>query len=175
MKLSKLISFAFHPILMPTYALLLLFQCIPLFSQFMDIEQKKQILKHTCIFTFFLPILSVYILKKLRVVSSYYMENQEERRGPLLFALGWYYLLFLFLETLHIHFVVVNLLIGAILILFLAVIISNFWKISLHMLGIGGVFGAFLALQYLFSGKLFLIILLLFCSGLVAYARINEK
>ena len=43
------------------------------------------------------------------------------------------------------------------------------------MLGIGGVFGAFLALQYLFSGKLFLIILLLFCSGLVAYARINEN
>jgi len=76
MKLSKLISFVFHPILMPTYALLLLFQCIPLFSQFMDIEQKNQILKLTCIFTFFLPILSVFILKKLRIVSSYYMENK---------------------------------------------------------------------------------------------------
>jgi hypothetical protein len=72
------------------------------------------------------------------------------------------------------HTILVKLLLGAMLILFVAVIISSFWKISLHMLGIGGVFGAFLALQYLFSGKLFLIILLLFCSGLVAYARINE-
>jgi hypothetical protein len=175
MKLSKLISFVFHPILMPTYALLLLFQCIPLFSQVMDIEQKNQILKLTCIFTFFLPILSVFILKKLRVVSSYYMENQEERRWPLLFALGWYYLFFLFLETLHIHFVVVNLLVGAMLILVISAIVSNFWKISLHMLGIGGVLGAFLAIHSLFGGNIYLIIALIFCAGCVGFARINEN
>jgi hypothetical protein len=174
MKLSKLISFAFHPVLMPTYALLLLFQFTPLFSEFMSNEQKTQILKLTFIFTFLLPFFSVIILKKLKVVSSYYMENQEERRWPLLFALGWYYLLFLLFETLHIHFVVVYLLVGAMLILLISAIVSNFWKISLHMLGIGGVTGAFFAIHYLFGGDIGLIITLLFCAGLVGFARVKE-
>jgi len=175
MKLSKLISFAFHPVLMPTYALLLLFQFTPLFSEFMSNEQKTQILKLTFIFTFLLPFFSVIILKKLKVVSSYYMENQEERRWPLLFALGWFYLLLRLLETFHAHYIIVTLMLGAMLILLISVIISNFWKISLHMLGIGGVLGAFLVIHILFGGNIFLIITLLFCAGFIGFARVNEN
>ena len=174
MKLSKFISFAFHPILMPTYAILLLFTFSPLFSEFMSIKQKTQIIKLAVVFTFLLPIFSVIILKKFKIVSSFYMENQKERRWPLLFALGWFYLLLRLLETLHIHYIIVTLMLGAMLILLISAIISNFWKISLHMLGIGGVLGAFLAIHTLFGGNIFLIITLLFCAGLVGFARVNE-
>ena len=174
MKLSKFISFAFHPILMPTYAILLLFTFSPLFSEFMSIKQKTQIIKLVVVFTFLLPIFSVIILKKFKIVSSFYMENQKERRWPLLFALGWFYLLLRLLETLHTHYIIVTLMLGAMLILLISAIVSNFWKISLHMLGIGGVLGAFLAIQTLFGGNIFLIITLLFCAGLVGFARVNE-
>ena len=174
MKLSKFISFAFHPILMPTYAILLLFTFSPLFSEFMSIKQKTQIIKLAVVFTFLLPIFSVIILKKFKIVSSFYMENQKERRWPLLFALGWFYLLLRLLETLHTHYIIVTLMLGAMLILLISAIISNFWKISLHMLGIGGVLGAFLAIHTLFGGNIFLIITLLFCAGLVGFARVNE-
>ena len=175
MRFSKILSFVFHPVLMPTYAILLLLYFSKMFSQFMPIEQKTHLINLTLIFTLLLPLLGVFLLKKLKIVSSIYMENQKERKWPLLIAISSYYLLFRMFEFLHIHPIIIKLILGAILILFLAVIISNFWKISLHMLGIGGVFGAFLAFQYLFGGKLFLIILLLLCSGLVAYARINEN
>ena len=174
MQFSKILSFVFHPVLMPTYAILLLLYFSKVFSQFMPIEQKTHLINFTLIFTLLLPLLGVFLLKKLKIVSSIYMENQEERKWPLLIAISSYYLLFRMFEFLHIHPIIIKLILGAILILFLAVIVSNFWKISLHMLGIGGVFGVFLALQCLFGGKLFLIILLLLCSGLVAYARINE-
>ena len=174
MKLSKFISFAFHPILMPTYAILLLFVSFPLFSEFMSIKQKIQIIKLAVVFTFLLPIFSVVILKKFKIVSSFYMENQKERRWPLLFTLGWFYLLLRLLETLHAHYIIVTLMLGAMLILLISAIISNFWKISLHMLGIGGVLGAFLAIHTLFGGNIFLIITLLFCAGLVGFARVNE-
>ena len=43
------------------------------------------------------------------------------------------------------------------------------------MLGIGGVLGAFLAIHTLFGGNIFLIITLLFCAGLVGFARVNEN
>ena len=175
MRFSKILSFVFHPVLMPTYTILLLLYFSKVFSQFMPIEQKTHLINLTLIFTLLLPLLGVFLLKKLKIVSSIYMENQKERKWPLLIAISSYYLLFRMFEFLYIHPIIINLVLGAILILFLAVIISNFWKISLHMLGIGGVFGAFLAFQYLFGGKLFLIILLLLCSGLVAYARINEN
>ena len=175
MKLSKFISFAFHPIVMPTYAILFLFAFSPFFSEFMSIKQKTQIIKLAVVFTFLLPIFSVIILKKFKIVSSFYMENQKERRWPLLFALGWFYLLLRLLETLHIHYIIVTLMLGAMLILLISAIISNFWKISLHMLGIGGVLGAFLAIHTLFGGNIFLIITLLFCAGLVGFARVNEN
>jgi hypothetical protein len=103
------------------------------------------------------------------------MSNREERRWPLLFTIIWYYLLFRLLDSIHIQYIVIQLLFGAMLILLLAIIISNFWKISLHMLGIGGVLGAFLAIQTLFGGNIFLIITLLFCAGLVGFARVNEN
>ena len=175
MRFSKILSFVFHPVLMPTYAILLLLYFSKVFSQFMPIEQKTHLINLTLIFTLLLPLLGVFLLKKLKIVSSIYMENQKERKWPLLIAISSYYLLFRMFEFLYIHPIIIKLVLGAMLILFLAVIISNFWKISLHMLGIGGVFGAFLAFQYLFGGKLFLIILLLLCSGLVAYARLNEN
>jgi len=174
MKLSKVISFFFHPIFMPTYAIFLLFAFVPLFSDFMSMSQKIQIVQLVIIFTLLLPIFSVLTLKKFNVVTSIYMENREERRWPLLFTIIWYYLLFRLLDSIHIQYIVIQLLFGAMLILLLAIIVSNFWKISLHMLGIGGVLGAFFAIQTLFGGNIFLIITLLFCAGLVGFARINE-
>jgi len=174
MKLSKFISFLFHPILMPTYTLLLFFQFFPIVAQYMSDEKKTIIVRLTIIFTLLFPLISVYILKKLKIVSSIYMENKEERRWPLLITIGCYYLLFKLFEGFYIYSDVGKLLLGAMLILIFSAIISNFWKISLHMLGIGGVFGAFLALQYLFGGDISLIIFLILCAGFVGYARINE-
>jgi len=174
MKLSKVISFFFHPIFMPTYAIFLLFAFSPLFSDFMSMYQKIQIVPLVIIFTLLLPIFSVLTLKEFNIVTSIYMENREERRWPLLFTIIWYYLLFRFLDSIHIQYIVIQFLFGAMLILLLAIIVSNFWKISLHMLGIGGVLGAFFAIQTLFGGNIFLIITLLFCAGLVGFARVNE-
>ena len=64
---------------------------------------------------------------------------------------------------------------GIIIKIFIAMIISNFWKISLHMLGIGGLVGVFCALNFLLGGYISLIIILLFSAGLVGYSRINEN
>ena len=66
-------------------------------------------------------------------------------------------------------------LLGAILIIILAGIISAFWKISLHMLGVGGGTGVFLGLHYLFGGLLHVVIFFLLLSGLLGVSRIKEN
>lgn len=175
MRLSKYISFVFHPVLMPTYAFLLAINFVPIFSDFMHDQQKVHLLRMVFIFTFLLPILGVLLLKKMKIISTYYMENRAERKAPLFIAIISYYILLQFFHQMNTYVLFNKLLIGALLILILAFFISKFWKISLHMLGIGGVTGAFLAFHYLFGGNLYLVLLLLCCSGVVAYARINEN
>ena len=48
---------------------------------------------------------------------------------------------------------------GAIIILSLASVLSNFWKISLHMLGVGGILGVSIAIQILYTNTNALIII----------------
>ena len=90
MKFSKIISFIFHPVLMPTYAFILVLNLVPGVSVTYPM-QKIQLFKLIFGFTFLLPILSIIILKKMKLVSSYYMENKEERRFPLLITIACYY------------------------------------------------------------------------------------
>ena len=65
--------------------------------------------------------------------------------------------------------------IGAILIIIFAAIISKFWKISLHLLAIGGVVGVFLALQLIEGGVLHLLLIFILLSGILGVARIAQK
>jgi len=174
MKFSKIISFIFHPVLMPTYAFILVLNLVPGVSVTYPM-QKIQLFKLIFGFTFLLPILSIIILKKMKLVSSYYMENKEERRFPLLITIACYYFLLQSFERMYMHIILVKLLFGAMLILFVAVIISRFWKISLHMLGVGGIVGAFFAIQQNFNSNIILFNSLIFFAGLVGFARINEN
>ena len=64
---------------------------------------------------------------------------------------------------------------GAILIIIFAAIISKFWKISLHLLGIGGVVGIFIALQLMKGGVLHVLLIFLLLSGILGAARIKQK
>ena len=65
--------------------------------------------------------------------------------------------------------------VGAIIILFIASIVSKFWKISLHMLGIGGVVGVLFSLNILFGGLFKFAILSILVAGILAMARLAEK
>ena len=173
MKLSRIISIIFHPVLMPTYAFILVLNLVPGVSVTYPM-QKIQLFKLIFVFTFLLPILSIIILKKMKLVS-YYMENKEERRFPLLITIACYYFLLQSFERMYTHTILIKLLLGAMLILFVAAIISRFWKISLHMLGVGGIVGAFFAIQQNFSSNIILFNSLIFCAGLVGFSRINEN
>ena len=175
MILSKLVSFLFHPILMPTYSFFLLFKFVPMFNLFMNLEQKILIIKVLLLFTILVPLFFVLLILKIKDISSIYMKNYKERKWPILLSLGSYYIAIRILEMMHIHYLIINLLIGAIMILFFAAIISNFWKISLHMMGAGGVVGAFIAIHYFFTYNIFLLVILVLCSGLIGFTRIQEN
>ena len=123
-----------------------------------------------------LPLVSILILMKLGKVNSLEMTCRKERVLPLFHMTIWMLFGYLLLQKILLYTpLLIAAFIGAIFIVSLAGIISNFWKISLHMLGIGGVVGLLIALQVLYKNTFFLIIIFTLFSGILASARLNEN
>ena len=175
MRLSKITSIILHPVFMPISALYLSLKLIPN----INFSIKPYLGFIYLIFflsTIALPLMSTYFLIKKKLVSSLEMSHKKERFLPLLITFSWmgygYYKLS---DILLLAPILRSELLGAIIIIFIASVISCFWKISLHMLGIGGVVGVLFSLNLLFGGILQIVIVSILFAGVLGVARINEK
>ena len=175
MQLTQIISIILHPMFMPLLAMHLTLLTLP--SLAFNLIQNLPLIYGILIFsTIVLPILSVFWLMRKGKVSSLEMSNHKERSLPLFKTVIWmsfgYYLLRNLLSNTPI---LKAELLGAILITLIAAIISKFWKISLHLLGLGGVVGVFIALQIIHGDFLYPLLFSILLSGLLAVARIKQK
>jgi hypothetical protein len=175
MKLTKLISILLHPMFMPILALHLTLLVLP--SLAFTLSQNLLLIYGILIFsTMVLPLISIFWLMQKGKVSSLEMSNHKERSLPLFKTVIWMSFGYYLLQNLLFYTPILKAeLLGAILIILLAAIISKFWKISLHLLGIGGVVGVFIALQIMHGDFLYLLLLFILLSGLLGVARIKQK
>jgi hypothetical protein len=175
MKLTQLISILLHPMFMPILALHLTLLVLP--SLAFTLSQNLLLIYGILIFsTMVLPLISIFWLMQKGKVSSLEMRNHKERSLPLFKTIIWMSFGYYLLQNLLFYTPILKAeLLGAILIILLAAIISKFWKISLHLLGIGGVVGVFIALQIMHGDFLYLLILFILLSGLLGVARIKQK
>jgi len=175
MQLSKFISIILHPIFMPLLALYLTLASLPSIAG--STSQDLNYIYGIVIFcTNILPLLSIFFLIKKERVSSLEISNHKERSLPLFITVIWMSVGFYMLNSVLFYATILKAeLIGAILIILMAAIISKFWKISLHLLGIGGVVGVFIALQIMQGGVLYLLLLFILLSGILGVARIDQK
>ena len=175
MKLTQLISVILHPMFMPILALHLTLLVLP--SLAFTLSQNLLLIYGILIFsTMVLPLISIFWLMQKGKVSSLEMNNHKERSLPLFKTVIWMSFGYYLLQNLLFYTPILKAeLLGAILIILLAAIISKFWKISLHLLGIGGVVGVFIALQIMHGDFLYLLLLFILLSGLLGVARIKQK
>ena len=175
MKLTQLISILLHPMFMPILALHLTLLTLP--SLAFTLSQNLLLIYGILIFsTMVLPLISIFWLMQKGKVSSLEMSNHKERSLPLFKTVIWMSFGYYLLQNLLFYTPILKAeLLGAILIILLAAIISKFWKISLHLLGIGGVVGVFIALQIIHGDFLYLLLLFILLSGLLGVARIKQK
>ncbi|MDA9612347.1 hypothetical protein N9S08_00860 [Flavobacteriales bacterium] len=126
--------------------------------------------------TVILPLISIFFLIKSGKVSSLEMSNHKERSVPLFRTALWTGLGYYTIENILVFSPIIKAeLIGAISIILIASIISKYWKISLHLLGIGGLVGVLIALEIIYGNLQHLIIIFILLSGVLAMARIKEK
>ncbi|MGL5229084.1 MAG: phosphatase PAP2 family protein [Bacteroidales bacterium] len=172
--IANAISIVFHPLLMPTYGVGLFYLYTYLYI-FMPLW-KGYLLGLVFLLTGLVPALSVIALHKLKIVSNYEITNKNERLLPYLFTLSSYSMCIFLLWKLNVPIWVVLFLLGGEISLIVNLFINNWWKISAHMTGIGGVVGSVFALCYLQNiTPLWMFFVLLLCAGLLGSSRIYLK
>jgi len=175
MKLTQLISIILHPMFMPLLALHLTLLVLP--SLAFTLSHNLVLIYGILVFsTMILPLASIFWLMQKGKVSSLEMSNNKERPLPLFKTVIWMSFGYYLLQNLLFYTPILKAeLLGAIIIILIAAIVSKFWKISLHLLGIGGVVGVFIALQIIHGDFLYLLLLFILLSGLLGVARIKQK
>ena len=174
MSLEKIFSILFHPVFVPTITVFLV---VKIYSNIIILEnQAGIILIGTCVFSLILPLLSVFILLLTKKIDSLEMPKKEERFLPILFASVWMILGFNFMkEILSYAPIMKSIYLGAIYVMLIALLITKKWKISLHMLAIGGATGVFIMLEFLFGQNLMLLLITILISGILGYSRLSLK
>jgi membrane-associated phospholipid phosphatase len=173
--LATLISYIFHPLLMATYGCILVFFGLTETIYFVFTPFKIKILLTFTVFTFtvLLPLLNLLILHKLNYVSTLTIEKREERFFPLLITSFCYLGLFYMLYDFNIWPIIKLFILGAGISIMVAAIISKFWQISAHMIGVGGFIGLIFSVSYFMQIDLFIIIsLFIIVAGIVGFSRL---
>lgn len=127
--------------------------------------------------TSILPLLIAIILKKLKYISSLHMPSKEERSLPFIFTcfcyFGAYYLLKDYLE-LNLNSLIFYFIFAGLLATMLGFFITLSWKISIHMIGIGGVAGILTLLSKKNDEVLLYPLSITFLvAGLIAFSRLQ--
>jgi hypothetical protein len=171
--LAKFISYLFHPVFAPTYGFALILFTNNYFSYFFNFSIKWLLLAVTFSFTVLLPVFNLMILKRFRLISSFFLQNARERTFPYFITSLFYVGLIYLIKDFRLPGIYVSFLIASAICICIAALINLKWKISAHLIGNGGLTGAILAVSWiLHQNWLPWFCLALIISGLTAFARI---
>ena len=172
-RVAKFISIVLHPVLMPTYALILVFQL----SNYLDYTTPpaaKVALFMIVIFnTLIMPVLISWLLIRKGFIKSFNMDKREERVVPFISNTVLMMIAYYMLNRLALPKIFTLLLLGAATSVVLAVIINLKWKVSIHMIGLGGITGMFFGMStFLLIDLRIPILISVIVAGIAGTARL---
>ena len=169
--IARIVSFIFHPLLIPSLGFLLLFNSGFYFS-ILPWSIERFILLVVILSTGILPALCIGLLS-LNPKFDLNMEKNTDRVLPLILSSLFYYLGYLILQRLPVFPIYKLFIIASILVQILLLVISLRWKISAHLAAIGGLLGAFFGLSFrLHQNPTLILILLVLIAGTIGSARL---
>ena len=174
MKLHKFISTILHPTVLPTVGAFLYFIFV---TQTFEKELQLIVLGLIFILTYIVPLLLLFFLKNFGFIKDFQVSTIKERRVPvilmilILYFLGNTIIQIPMIRNLGILFYGTSLSLICIYVLF-----SIKLKSSLHLVSMGNMLGFFLIMTNVNNlSILFIIILLIFLSGILASSRLYLK
>ena len=175
-KIAKIISVILFPLFFPSYVILILFYYNNFNTYQIPLNAKIMVFTIIFITTCVLPLLFIFIMKKRGMIKSIQMETREERVFPLIITTIFFFMAYYMLKDIEVLELFLFFLIGSTLLLIITLLINFLTKISIHMIGVGGMTGALIGLTLSINADIIvLIITSIFLSGLAGYARLKLK
>jgi hypothetical protein len=175
MVFSRAVSMVFHPMLLPAVAFLFLTE-LDSYQAIRVSHVRIQLFWLMLAMTFLVPAMVMVLLKHAKFITSLQMEDRKERTLPLVITAVIYYLTFRFFQRSGLPWIYSLMLLSATAMILSAMFINLRWKISLHMLGIGGVFGMFHGLAPVFPHQLFIpSVVVAALAGVIGFSRLYLK
>lgn len=177
---SQGLSVLLHPLLLPTYIVILLGYFSPLsISPLNTLEGRNFLIGLIFLSTFFLPflmlVLYVMISDRNWTMKSFLMEESKERVFPF-FIIGAFYsiLVYFIRQAPQLNDLILIIMLCVTFSVLIVALISNFWKISAHAVGISGMIGILAAVNNKApDATLFYpLIVLIFIAGCLMSARL---
>lgn len=172
--MAKIISTLFHPLLVPTYALLLLMNLQTHTILVLPVNYRYIIVAFVFLTTFVLPSIIIFILLKFGKIKTLEMHSRQERVLPMIIIAGAFFGTYYLLKQTSVTGLMALFMVGATMLVLVALMINYITKISLHMTAWGGMFGTFLGLAISFHYDLTSILfLIVFVIGIIGTARLK--
>ncbi len=146
-QVAKFISVVFHPLLLTTYLVIILSYYFP---SMLKIRKENQmiIIGLVFVFTFVLPAVNLVMLRAFGNIQSLTLQSRRERILPFVFISLLYLLvtfLFYFKLPFSANFNKLMMIISALVVV--SLMITLFYKISIHSIAMGGGIGILLPLN----------------------------
>lgn len=145
---AHILSVVFHPLLMITYGIYiaLTYTSLAIFPA----PLKMKILTCTFMMTAFVPALCIFMMIKIGRQGDYDLTKKADRTKPYLIYIASVVACALYLSRMLMPFWILATVFGTAITMLIAMCINFFWKISAHMIGIGGILGGLMGISHVY-------------------------
>lgn len=151
--LAKIVSVVFHPLFMPLYGLVIIFTA-PTMLGFLPAEVKKILFLVILMNNVVLPVILLPFFRSWNIISSYIIDDREERIIPLVATSILYSVTSYIFFRFHLPAFLKVFVLSSTFLVIVLTIISLWWKISIHGAAAGALIAVVVALSFQMSVSL---------------------
>jgi hypothetical protein len=172
-KLAKIISIVFHPLLMPVYGMIIIFSA-PTLLGYLSFNVKKLLIFILLVNNVLLPLSLLPFFIHRKIISSWTISERKERNIPLIIITILYFATSYIVLKFPIPAFLKSFIYAGALLSVIVTIINFWWKISLHSVGAGALIGLVLSLSFKMLTPLeWYLISAVIAGGLVLSSRLK--
>lgn len=169
--IARILSTVLHPLLVPLYGMLMV--VFYSYMTFFPWKLKGFLLGIVALFTLVIPMISIVLLRAMKLIHSVSLNERRDRKLPYLISVISYIFCAVLLYRINVPLWLIGFMGGGILSLIIAALITIRWKISAHLTGMGGLLGCALFLTQAFSMlPLWILLLTILLTGMLGSSRI---
>lgn len=172
-RLANIFSIVFHPLLMPLYGLVIIFSA-PTVLGYLPFTVKKILFFIVLINNVLIPLTLMPYLRYRNIISSYSIEDKQERITPLMIVSFLYCITSFIVFRFQLPFFIKSFTLASTLLVIVVAIINFWWKISVHSAAAGALTGIVVILSFkMYTPLTWYLISAILMSGLVLSSRLR--